>query len=125
MAQIKFYRWAFILFLSIACGQQIGCKSKSTEAYDRGVEFGIKGDYDSAIRDFDKAIELDPKLAVAYSNRAVAHLSKKDHDKAWLDVKKCQELGIKVDPEFLKILRTHSGKTGPNHKYPPRFTQFF
>src|SRR5258708_31589841 len=32
----------------------------------RGTAYGDKGDYDRAIADFTKAIELDPKSAVAY-----------------------------------------------------------
>lgn len=43
-------------------------------AYDnRGVVYGNKGDYDRAVADFDKAIQLKPNLGTAYYNRAVAY----------------------------------------------------
>jgi tetratricopeptide (TPR) repeat protein len=37
--------------------------------YDRGIDYGRKGDHDRAIADFTKAISLDPKNAKAYDNR--------------------------------------------------------
>lgn len=44
-----------------------------------------KGDYDKAIADCSKAIELDPKLAEAYVYRGVVFCEKGDHDKAIAD----------------------------------------
>jgi Flp pilus assembly protein TadD len=37
------------------------------------VAFENKGDYGKAVADCTEAIRLDPKYAVAYNNRGVAH----------------------------------------------------
>jgi len=39
-----------------------------------------KGDLDGAIADYDRAIELDPKLAISYHNRVLAQKAKGDLD---------------------------------------------
>src|SRR5229473_4082095 len=43
-------------------------------AYDsRGVAYWRKRDYDQAIANYDKAIELDPKFARAYMRRGASY----------------------------------------------------
>ena len=44
---------------------------------NRGLEYWAKGEFDRAIADHNKAIEIDPRLALAYINRGVAHAAKK------------------------------------------------
>ncbi len=46
--------------------------NKAEEYYDSGVEKANSGDYQGAIKEFDKAIKIDPKVAVAYYSRGVA-----------------------------------------------------
>ncbi|KAI0080039.1 hypothetical protein K474DRAFT_1582858, partial [Panus rudis PR-1116 ss-1] len=48
--------------------------------------------YDEAIENYTKAIELDPTNAVYYSNRAAAYSSKGSHDEAVLDAEKAIEV---------------------------------
>jgi hypothetical protein len=48
------------------------CHGSSEVYYNRGSDYGFKGDYDRATADYE-AIELDPKLAQAYDNRGHAH----------------------------------------------------
>lgn len=78
--------------------------------YNRGVAYDSKGEYDRAIADYSKAIELNPKYAEAYYNRGVDYYDKKEYDRAWEDVYKAQGLGFKVHPEFLNALRKASGR---------------
>jgi len=40
------------------------------------------GDYAQAIKDFSKAIELDPDYAVAYNNRGLAYYNSGDFEQA-------------------------------------------
>jgi tetratricopeptide (TPR) repeat protein len=47
----------------------------------RGREYLQKGDYDKAIADFNDAIILDPKSAIAYRELGEAYKSKGDYDK--------------------------------------------
>ena len=52
----------------------------------------LKGEYDSAIVDYTKAIELNPDYAEAYNNRGVAYHLKKEYDSAIIDFSKAIEL---------------------------------
>ena len=67
-----------------------------------------KGDYDPAIQDFNKAIELAPNDAELYNNRAEVYLNKLEYDKAWKDIKKIKELGGLVDSESIEALQDAS-----------------
>ena len=83
---------------------------ESAAYYNQGVIYSNKGQYDKAIADNTKAVELNPRYAEAYHNRGVAYFLKKDYEKAWDDVHKAQNLGYKVHPEFLEELRQASGR---------------
>jgi len=48
--------------------------------------------YDKAIEDCSKAIELHPTNKIYYSNRILMYLGKKDYDNAWKDSEKLQTL---------------------------------
>ena len=52
---------------------------------NRGYAYNETGDYDKAIADCDKAIELDPEDATAYRSRGDAYEEKGDYDKAIKD----------------------------------------
>lgn len=78
--------------------------------YGRGLAYGRRGDHDKAIADFTTVIILNPGFAAVYNDRAVAYCSKQEYDKAWLDIHKAEELGYKVNPEFLKDLKKASGR---------------
>jgi tetratricopeptide (TPR) repeat protein len=62
------------------------------------------GEYDRAILDFTKAIEVDPKYASAYYYRGHIYHYNGEYEKAWEDIKKARSLGYKVPSEFLKNL---------------------
>jgi Flp pilus assembly protein TadD len=44
---------------------------------DRGVTYEVKRDYDLAIADYTKAIELDPNRALFVNNRGRAYCKKR------------------------------------------------
>ena len=72
-------------------------KDNLAAAYNnRGYAYGHKGDYDRAIADFSKAIELDPKDAETYFNRGYAYGHKGDYDRAIADFSKALELDPKA-----------------------------
>ncbi len=52
---------------------------------NRGITHSEKGEYDIAIKDFDKAIKLKPDYAEAYNNRGNIYDEKGDFDKAIAD----------------------------------------
>jgi len=83
-----------------------GCDTKQTDL-NRGIAYFEKGQYDQAISNYNKALEINPRLAFAYHNRGAAYFEKGQYDKAWGDVHKAQDLG---HPVFLKALRKASGR---------------
>jgi len=86
-----------------------GSKS-AMDFYNRGVARAKDGDYSAAIKNYTKAIALNPGYAQAYHRRAGAYFAKRDYDNAWVNVKACRKLGVRVDPVFLDELRKTSGR---------------
>ncbi len=77
--------------------------------YYRAMAYTREKEYDQAIADYTKAIEIDEqRFAVAYAERALIYYIKKEYDKAWDDVHKAQSLGQEV--RFLETLREASGR---------------
>ena len=52
------------------------------------VEPYDKGNYDRAIKDYNKAIQLNPKAPEPYTNRGIAYSNKDEHDRAIEDFNK-------------------------------------
>lgn len=63
--------------------------------YNRGFGYQGTADYDRAIADYSKAIDLNPKFANAYNNRGTVYGIKGDHDRAIADFTKA----IDLDPK--------------------------
>ena len=55
-----------------------------------------KANMDRAIADYTEAIRLDPKYAIAYSNRGLAYRDKGEHDRAIADYTEA----IRLDPKY-------------------------
>lgn len=60
--------------------------------YKKGNEYYEKGDFDRAIENYNRAIELKPDYDKAYYNRGLAYACKEDYDKAIKDINKVIEL---------------------------------
>jgi tetratricopeptide (TPR) repeat protein len=67
----------------------------------RGYGWDYKGDYDKAIADFSKAIEIDPKDATTYYSRGCVWGQKGDYDKAIADYTKAIEIDPKVTGAYV------------------------
>jgi tetratricopeptide (TPR) repeat protein len=63
-----------------------------------------------AIADFNEALKIDPKNALTYYSLARIYYKEEEYDKSWEDIKKAQDLGSTIPPEFLDKLRKASGK---------------
>ena len=59
---------------------------------NRGVAYYQSGQYELAIRDYDKVIELNPNDDVAYNNRVVAYSALGQYERAIQDYNKVIEL---------------------------------
>jgi len=75
-----------------------GCKDSKTskEYYDRGVARLDKREFDLAISDLTRAIEMRPGFAMAHFYRGRAYLGKRELDQAISDLNKA----IEIDPKF-------------------------
>ena len=62
-------------------------------------------DLDRAMKDFTKAIELNPDYERAYGNRAVGWFQLQQYKKAKKDLNRAMELGYQPHPQFVKDLR--------------------
>jgi len=68
------------------------------EAYNnRGAAYVGKDDYDLAIADYDKAIELKPDLVEAYFGRGFVHKIRGEKEEAIRDFERCLELSEDED----------------------------
>jgi tetratricopeptide (TPR) repeat protein len=72
---------------------------------DHGGDCLDKGKYDDAIADYDKAIALDPNVAIAYTNRGLAYGQKREVDRAIADYTKA----IAIDPNFVLAYALRGG----------------
>ena len=61
-------------------------------AIESNIDKFIAQDYDGAIADCNKAIEIDPQNPAAYANRAMSEYEKKDYDAAIADDNRAIEL---------------------------------
>ena len=66
----------------------------ATTYYNRGLAYANKREYDRAIQDYDRAIELDPDYA-AYNNRGSAYWHKGDYHRSIQDY----DRAIALDPD--------------------------
>ena len=64
----------------------------------RGIAYAAKRDFDRAIADYTKAIEIDPEHVGAYNDRGLAYTNKSDYQRAIADVTKAVELSAKSPP---------------------------
>jgi Tfp pilus assembly protein PilF len=87
-----------VLFFSFsyASAQPKQDEPKDAKFYiDRAIAYGEKGQFDQAIDDFTKALEIDPKGADAYYFRGIAYANKNQHDQAISDYNKALEIDRK------------------------------
>ena len=67
-------------------------KAQSAIELFKGVSNENKGQYGQAIKDYNKAIEIDPAFAQAYSSRGVIYYSMDQYDQAISDYNKAIEI---------------------------------
>jgi lipoprotein NlpI len=87
---------AIFVILSLSVVLRAGiAQTSAVDYFNRGVVEKANGDFDGAIADYTRAIELDPKYAAAYSNRGSAKQAKGDLDGAIADCNRAIELDPK------------------------------
>jgi tetratricopeptide (TPR) repeat protein len=84
-----------IPFTALSKSDQVNYGYDATTFESSGDEKSGKGDWDGAISDYTKAIELDPQDAVAYRDRGDAKAKKEDWDGAIADY----SVTVSLDPK--------------------------
>ena len=90
-----------VLFFLFSCAstEQKQSESRDAEFYNsRGIAYGEKGQYDEAISDYNKALEINQSYAEAYRNRGNAYFYKRQYDQAISDYNKALE----INPKYAK-----------------------
>jgi lipoprotein NlpI len=73
-----------------------GIAETAADYNNRGIGKVAKGDFDGAIADYSRALELDPKFAAAYRRRGIAKQANSDFDGAIADYNRALELDPKL-----------------------------
>ena len=84
------------LTVSLCCGEAWGVfdKAGAVVHHAKGLIYNEKGQWDKAIAEYNKAIELNPEYADAYNNRGLAYLDLAQFDHGCQDLQKACELGL-------------------------------
>ena len=77
-----------VALILLGCGRP----SEAQRHYDAGVELQDQGQLSDAITDYTKAIEADPDMVVAYTQRAKAYLELGQNQRAAHDYETAAEL---------------------------------
>jgi len=86
----------------------------SEEYYNRGLTQYVTGQYDQAISDYTKAIEIKPTFAEAYNNRGLAYEKKGKYTQAISDYTKAIEINSTFAEAYNNRGTAHAEKGKPD-----------
>jgi len=89
---IFFFRFLFSIFIVTTA---FASEMEAQKHFDQAVRFFFSRNYDGAIAEFTKAIELNPKFDRAYTNRGISWMEKGEYDRAIDDCSIAMELNPK------------------------------
>lgn len=92
---LSFIAGASVLFCAAGCGEM----ENGQQAFDRGKQLLNDGQYQDAIQAFDKAIQLDPGHAEAYSLRGTARSDLGDYQNAQADLTKAIDMAREANDQ--------------------------
>ncbi len=75
---------------------------------NQGMTYAKMRDYDNAILEFSKALELNRRYAAAYVNRAVAYMQQRKYNKALDDLKQAERLNPRDKMVFYNYTALYS-----------------
>jgi len=117
--RIKFYQ----RYLELADNyKKSGKEKEAITSYEKALEFTPKnlilydelanlyiseGEFKKAVAVLKKSLEINPNIGVTHNNLAVAYYYTKQYDLAVNHCEKAVELGYKVKPRFLELLKPY------------------
>ena len=102
-----------ISVLTESISLEVDSNLKSAAYNNRGLAYDSKGDYDRALEDFSKAIELEPDYADSYNNCGVIYSRKGDYDRALEDFSKA----IELEPDYANAYNNRGATYEKNGDY--------
>ncbi len=98
-------------------GQAIALKPHPRFYDDRGNLLAKKGDFEGAIADLNKAIEIAPDYAKAYGDRGLVRLMLGEDKAAEADLQKCFELDRALEAQMSAAANQIKQRTSIEHKH--------
>ena len=86
----------FLIIIKDVNEQKI--QTKTAVSFFKGATYALKGQWDEAIGEYTKAMEIEPTYAMPYISRGNAYVYKDQYDQAIIDFNKA----IEVNPKFVK-----------------------
>lgn len=79
--------------------------------YNRGITYLNKKAYSSAKADFEKEAQIHPELSLANRYKsALTHFVKGEFQEAYIDILTLEEIGEKINPEFIEDVKNRLQK---------------
>jgi tetratricopeptide (TPR) repeat protein len=104
-------------FLRVVCGSLC----PTPEAYkNSGLAYANQGQYELAIADFNRALELNPRDAEAFNNRGGVYANQGQWDLAFADFNRALEL----NPSYAEALNNRGGVYANQGRYDLAFADF-
>ncbi len=101
------------IILPIVLFSLFSCVKDPAFYFNRGNNYFKRGQYDEAISDYTKALEIDPKFTEAYHNRGTAYGKKGRYDEAISDFTKALE----INPRFAEAYRSRGSAYDDKGQY--------
>ena len=115
MTLVKLIRLIFAAIILVSVAIAIIHPDHTKEAIDAnnlGHDQSVQGDFDNALVNYNKAIELDPTNSIFYYNRAETRLHKGDAAGAMADFNKA----IEINPQYSDALSQSRPRQGPRRR---------
>ena len=94
--KMKYRNYFFAIFILLILIPVFSFAQDVESLIEKGYQLAYNGNYGSAIKQYDKAIKIDPASAKAYYNRANVKYDLRDYEGAIEDCSKA----IQLDPEL-------------------------
>src|SRR5277367_3198660 len=97
---------AFALAALVAASPRLAAQDTDTAlqqgiaAFNKGIDALDKGDNDTALADFTRAIEIDPVLARAYVSRGRVYATRGEYDKAVADFDRALQIDARNEEAY-------------------------